>query len=143
MLNKLLIILTILISNVSISIGQSTDSVNKLSLCREDWQYLNLTKQLEGKIIFFQQPDFGCGTLSNASNAIILTDKGDTIRVLTSCDVKPIHSSPRFILNDYVVVATTSFDFAKYRIDFIPSDPFSCVLKVAYFGEIKKKVMIN
>jgi hypothetical protein len=132
-----------------VTIGQTDDEItkeaNRLTACQQYWEYLSLNKKIEGKILFFMQPLIPCGTMSTASNAVIVTGNGDTIRVLQLCDNVPENIpykdsakiSLRLDLNDHVVVTTAGRP--DWRASIIPYDPFSCVIKKTYWGEVKKK----
>ncbi len=119
--------------------GQSVDEFNKLNTCAYEWKYLNLTSTLEGKIIFFCQPSFYCGEESNASTAIIVTAKGDTIRILQECDFNPIDSPMRLKPMDNVEIKPYSQDMSSYKPDDIIADPYSCLISTASWGIVAKK----
>jgi len=116
--------------------GQSKD-LDKLQKCQREWKYQDLSKGLNGLIIFYDQPVVMCGVVSTASVAIIKTDSGDTIRVLTMCNTKKDFSSPTAFSTGQSVTITPS-EKPRFRIDFMPVDLQSCELNTAYFGLIAK-----
>jgi hypothetical protein len=143
------ILLCAIILSSKIAVSQTDEELikdaNRLLNCQKGWKYLSLKSKVEGKILFYMQPLTACGGISTASNAIILTNKGDTIRVLQLCDdISEYGSSDtltdkmlRLHLNDYVVV--TPEGTINWRAEEIPYDPLSCVVKKTYFGDISKK----
>lgn len=126
-------------------VGQTGEELikeaNRLLYCQRDWKYLKLKDSVEGKVLFYDQPMGACGGSANASNTLIVTNKGDTIRILQLCDnpldnnggYEPMETIPRLKLNDYVkVTLDNTLDY--WRGGDIPYDPFSCIIKETYFA---------
>ena len=119
-----------------VTYGQK-QKVNKLQSCQRQWKYENLAKSFSGTIEFFEQPAVMCGTVSSASVALIKTENGETVRVLTMCNSKEdFNASPTFNTGEKVII--TPSEKPSFKVDIVPVDPASCRLKSAYFGTIQK-----
>ena len=118
------------------SFGQGKD-LDKLQKCQREWKYQDLSQGLKGLIIFYDQPVVVCGVVSTASVAIVKTESGDTIRVLTICNTKKDFSSAAAFSAGERVTITPS-EKPSFKIDFMPVDLQSCKLNTAYFGQIAK-----
>ena len=86
-----IIFITILYVNAQ---GQSKDSLkNNYSSEPHDfsymnkWKYLRLKKTILVTILDHKPADVACGVLLTASETIVLTQKGDTIRILDLCNL--------------------------------------------------------
>ena len=130
-------ILTIFLFSISSFLfGQTNDNHLEEIKCQKEWKYLDFPNELSGTVIFYDQPFFLCGKLSNASVALIRTNMNDTVRVLAVCETKEyFNSSNKFKQGDKVFV--TSSPIPHLRIDFIPTDPKTCLLLTTYFGSIQ------
>ena len=147
MMKNFLILVLFFLSQIGV--GQTDDEIikeaNRLLRCTQDWKYSKLKHKVEGKVLFYIQPIGACGGSMNASNTIIVTTKGDTIRILQVCDnpldnnggYEPKDKTPRLEINDDVSVTPDDM-LDNWRGGDIPHDYFSCIIKETYFGDIKK-----
>ncbi len=128
-------LLVSLFATITSVFGQHQET-EKLQNCKTKWKYLNLDKALTGSILYYEQPVVACGMVSTASVALIRTDAGDTIRVLSMCDIKKdFNTPPAFKLGERVSV--TPSEKPTFRIDLMPVDWEGCRLMSAYFGIIQ------
>lgn len=102
--------------------------------CQRSWQYKTMSDTLSGTIKFFEQPIVHCGILSTASVALVKTESGKIVRVLSLCDIKKDFQTPnRFAIGDSVVIG--SAEMPEFRVDLIPVDPEACTLGEHFSGE--------
>ncbi|MEO6151061.1 MAG: hypothetical protein ABIN95_01050 [Mucilaginibacter sp.] len=127
-------ILLTLISCPFLSLGQPKQ-IDTLIKCQKDWKYLEIKKEMTGTILFYDQPTFFCGRISTASIAILKTETGDTIRILTLCHIRLSKAPNEFTPGDIVTVTPT--EAPSFQVDFVPYDPQVCIIKTAYFGSIR------
>lgn len=119
-----------------LTFGQKQD-LDKYQGCQRRWKYKNLEKGFSGTIVFFEQPVVMCGVASTASVALVKTDNGETLRVLTMCNIKKdFNTPPGFKVGEKVKI--TPDEKPAFRVDIIPVDFLSCRLRTAYFGIIQK-----
>lgn len=133
---KLILLLAIFLLNISYSFGQPDRRGVTDLFCQNQWQNLELHYEETGEILFYDQTYFASGRLSNASVALIKTKNNDTIRVLAICEIKKSPKEPnKFKSGDVVTVKSSHIPLSK--IDYIPKDPFSCVILNTLFGTLK------
>jgi len=118
-----------------LGIGQIKSQDTKLP-CQVNWIYIDLHKEIKGKIIFYAQPVVACGIVSVAATALIETESGDTIRVLSLCHIKKDFQTKNDFETGSSVLVTPS-EKPKFRVDITPADPKHCTLKETYFGTLK------
>jgi hypothetical protein len=130
------LLVVFLLATIAFAFGQQKQT-EKLQNCKTKWKYSNLNKVLNGSILYYEQPVVECGILSTASVALIRTEAGDTLRVLSMCDTKKdFNTAPAFKLGERVKV--TPSEKPSFRVDLMPVDWESCRLVIAYFGTIQR-----
>jgi hypothetical protein len=135
-MHKVFLSSILLLMSSLVTYGQK-QKLDALQQCQSQWKYENLEKSFTGSIIFFDQPAVMCGVVSTASVALIKKDNGDTVRVLTMCNIKKDFNTPPNLKTGERVIVTSSGK-PSFRIDIMPVDFASCRLKTAYFGLIQK-----
>lgn len=131
---KIATLFVIVIFIIPVSKGQANITKQDTTGCRENWQWKDLIKIRQGSVIFFEQPDFLCGRLANASVAIIKIDNGDTIRIICPCDVKNNNVPNRVSTGDKIIIKPV----IRSKIDYIPIDPFCSTFLKTCYGRIVK-----
>jgi len=104
---------------------------NDASECQKKWIYKKLSKQITGTIIYHKTVSVHCGIFSTAAVGIILTQQGDTLRVLELCNL-----DKKFAVGSIIKVEPA--DIPGFRIDIVPYDPKVCNLINTYFGSLTK-----
>ncbi|WP_419788695.1 hypothetical protein [Mucilaginibacter sp. SP1R1] len=106
-----------------------TSAQKTLFECKKDWQYYTLKDTLYGELIEQQDNGKYCGYVAFASNTIVKTVAGDTIRIIELCN---LNKFGRGINVKIIPQEKPPFDIA------VGYTQFDCEVKKTYYGKVIK-----